>query len=55
MIKIGKNIWQTTNEIEYIEHEVLVDDSVSLTKFTEKYEINSQYYKLCTEGEKKNV
>lgn len=30
---MGTKIRQTTNQIDYIEHEVLVDDSVSLTKF----------------------
>ena len=54
MIKIGKNIWQTTNEIEYIEHEVLVDDSVSLTEFNEKYGIVNQKGKIYVVREKGN-
>lgn len=49
---IGSTIRQTTNEIEYIEHEVLVDDSVSLTEFNEKYEIVSQKGKIYVVREK---
>lgn len=49
---IGAKIRQTTNEIEYIEHEVLVDDSVSLTEFNEKYEIVSQKGKIYVVREK---
>ena len=51
---IGSTIRQTTNEIEYIEHEVLVDDSVSLTEFNEKYEIVSQKGKIYIIREKEN-
>ena len=51
---IGAKIRQTTNEIEYIEHEVLVDDSVSLTEFNEKYEIVSQKGKIYVVREKEN-
>ena len=51
---IGSTIRQTTNEIEYIEHEVLVDDSVSLTEFNEKYEIVSQKGKIYVVKEKEN-
>ena len=50
---MGTKIRQTTNEIEYIEHEVLVDDSVSLTEFNEKYEIVSQKGKIYVVREKK--
>ena len=49
---IGVTTRQTTNEIEYIEHEVLVDDSVSLTEFNEKYEIVSQKGKIYVVREK---
>ena len=49
---MGTKIRQTTNEIEYIEHEVLVDDSVSLTEFTKKYEIVSQKGKIYVVREK---
>lgn len=51
---IGAKIRQTTNEIEYIEHEVLVDNSVSFTEFTEKYEIVSQKGKIYVIREKEN-
>ena len=51
---IGVTTRQTTNEIEYIEHEVLVDDSVSLTEFNEKYEIVSQKGKIYVVREKEN-
>ena len=51
---MGTKIRQTTNEIEYIEHEVLVDDSVSLTEFTKKYEIVSQKGKIYVIREKEN-
>lgn len=51
---IGAKIRQTTNEIEYIEHEVLVDDSVSLAEFNEKYEIVSQKGKIYVIREKEN-
>ena len=53
-LSIGITIRQTTNEIEYIEHEVLVDDSVSLTEFTKKYEIVSQKGKIYIIREKGN-
>ena len=53
-LAIGITIRQTTNEIEYIEHEVLVDDSVSLTEFTKKYEIVSQKGKIYVIREKEN-
>ena len=53
-LAIGTKIRQTTNEIEYIEHEVLVDDSVSLTEFTKKYEIVSQKGKIYVIREKEN-
>lgn len=51
---IGSTIRQTTNEIEYIEHEVLVDDSVSFTEFNEKYETVSQKGKIYVVREKEN-
>lgn len=51
---IGSTIRRTTNEIEYIEHEVLVDDSVSFTEFNEKYEIVSQKGKIYVVREKEN-
>lgn len=51
---MGTKIRQTTNEIEYIEHEVLVDDSVSLTELNEKYEIVSQKGKIYIIREKEN-
>ena len=47
-------IRQTTNEIEYIEHEVLVDDSVSLTEFTKKYEKKKKKGKIYVVREKEN-
>ena len=51
---MGTKIRQTTNQIDYIEHEVLVDDSVSLTEFNEKYEIVSQKGKIYVVREKEN-
>ena len=51
---IGSTIRQTTNQIDYIEHEVLVDDSVSLTEFNEKYEIVNQKGKIYVVREKEN-
>lgn len=51
---IGATMRQTTNEIEYIEHEVLIDDSVSFTEFNEKYEIVSQKGKIYVVREKEN-
>ena len=51
---MGTKIRQTTNQIDYIEHEVLVDDSVSLTEFTKKYEIVSQKGKIYVIREKEN-
>ena len=49
---IGIKIRQTTNKIDYVEHEVLVYDSVSFTEFTEKYEIVSQKCKIYVVREK---
>lgn len=49
---IGITIRQTTNQIDYIEHEVLIDDSVSFTEFNEKYEIVSQKGKIYVVREK---
>ncbi len=43
-----------TDEINYIEHEVLVDDSVSFTEFNDKYEIVSQKGKIYIVREKGN-
>lgn len=43
-----------TNKIDYVEHEVLVDDSVSFTEFTEKYEIVGQKGKIYVVREKEN-
>ena len=43
-----------TDKINYIEHEVLVDDSVSLTEVTKKYEIVSQKGKIYVIREKEN-
>lgn len=43
-----------TDKIEYIEHEVLVNDSVSLTEFNEKYEIVKQKGKIYVVREKEN-
>ena len=51
---MGTKIRQTTNQIDYIEHEVLVDDSVSFTEFNEKYEIVSQKGKIYIIREKEN-
>ena len=51
---MGTKIRQTTNQIDYIEHEVLINDSVSLTEFTEKYEIVSQKGKIYVVREKEN-
>lgn len=51
---IGATIWQTTNKINYVEHEVLVDNSVSFTEFTEKYEIVGQKGKIYVVREKEN-
>ena len=49
---MGTKIRQTTNQIDYIEHEVLINDSVSLTEFNEKYEIVSQKGKIYVVREK---
>ena len=49
---MGTKIRQTTNQIDYIEHEVLINDSVSLTEFNEKYEIVSQKGKIYIVREK---
>ena len=43
---------QPAHTIDYIEHEVLVDDSVSFTEFNEKYEIVSQKGKIYIIREK---
>lgn len=43
-----------TDKIDYIEHEVLIDDSVSLAEFNEKYEIVSQKGKIYVVREKGN-
>lgn len=51
---MGTKIRQTTNQIDYIEHEVLINDSVSLTEFTKKYEIVSQKGKIYVIREKEN-
>ena len=51
---MGTKIRQTTNQIDYIEHEVLINDSVSLTEFNEKYEIVSQKGKIYVVREKEN-
>lgn len=51
---MGTKIRQTTNQIDYIEHEVLVNNSVSLTEFTKKYEIVSQKGKIYVIREKEN-
>ena len=51
---MGTKIRQTTNQIDYIEHEVLVDDSVSLTEFNENYEIVNQKGKIYVVREKEN-
>lgn len=51
---IGTKIRQTTNQIDYIEHEVLINDSVSLTEFNEKYEIVNQKGKIYVVREKEN-
>ena len=51
---MGTKIRQTTNQIDYIEHEVLINDSVSLTECNEKYEIVSQKGKIYVVKEKEN-
>lgn len=51
---MGTKIRQTTNQIDYIEHEVLINDLVSFTEFTEKYEIVSQKGKIYVVREKEN-
>ena len=43
---------QPANTIDYIEHEAFINDSVSLTEFTEKYEIVSQKGKIYVVREK---
>ena len=45
-------IRQTTNQIDYIGHEVLINDSVSLTEFLDKYEILDQEGKIYTVKER---
>ena len=49
---MGTKIRQTTNQIDYIEHEVLVDDSVSMNEFLYKYEILDQEDKIYTVKER---
>ena len=49
---MGTKIRQTTNQIDYIEHEVLINDSVSLTEFLDKYEILDQEGKIYTVKER---
>lgn len=44
-----------TNKIDYVEHEVLVDDSVSFTEFTDKYEIVKQKGQIYVIREKENI
>lgn len=51
---IGIISLKPTDKINYIEHEVLIDDSVSLTEFNEKYEIVSQKGKIYVVKEKEN-
>ena len=51
---IGIISLKPTDKINYIEHEVLIDDSVSLTEFNEKYEIVSQKGKIYVIREKEN-
>ena len=50
----GVEILNTTihYKIDYVEHEVLINDSVSLTEFNEKYEIVSQKGKIYVVREK---
>lgn len=45
-------IRKPTDEIDYIEYEVLIDDSVSFTEFNDKYEIINQKGKIYTVREK---
>ena len=45
-------IRQATNQIDYIGHEVLINDSVSLTEFLDKYEILDQEGKIYTVKER---
>lgn len=49
---IGIISLKPTDKINYIEYEVLVDDSVSFTEFTEKYEIIKQKGKIYVIREK---
>ena len=49
---MGTKIRQTTNQIDYIGHEVLINDSVSLTEFLDKYEILDQEGKIYTVKER---
>lgn len=51
---IGMSAPKPTDEIDYIEHEVLVDDSVSFSEFNEKYEIVNQKGKIYVVREKGN-
>ena len=52
----GVEILNTTihYKIDYVEHEVLINDSVSLTEFNERYEIVSQKGKIYVVREKEN-
>lgn len=51
---IGIISLKPTDKINYIEHEVLIDDSVSLTEFNEKYEIVRQKGKIYVVRDKEN-
>ena len=52
----GVEILNTTihYKIDYVEHEVLINDSVSFTELNEKYEIVSQKCKIYVVREKEN-
>lgn len=47
-------IRKPTDEIDYIEYEVLIDDSVSFTEFNDKYDIINQKGKIYVVREKEN-
>lgn len=51
---IGISALKPTDKIDYIEYEVLVDDSVSFAEFNKKYEIVNQKGKIYIVREKGN-
>ena len=49
---MGTKIRQTTNQIDYIEHEAFINDSVSFVEFNKKYNVIDQKGKIYVVREK---